>query len=240
MLKIEKVNRHHEYSIELRKREGFFNRTFLTSLLFAFLLHATALLIFHIGPFKILNNTQLLPAFVETDMIEPDQQIVAKIDGERKLLRFPFAPRVSAPKLPSMPKHTVMRYLENIQEVNFLDNPFLKVERDLQKEIFFASKEVKSDKNSIEIVPRGQLEGKKFEILDGLQELKQMPIMHHAIYSVKVENKTGRIFFVEPIYHSANDQYVNVIDKLLRRIRFEKDSKGFVTSGDIEIVFNGS
>lgn len=240
MLKIEKINRHHEYSIELRKREGFFNQTFLVSLLAAFLLHFFALVIFHVGPFKIMNNTYLPPAFVETDMIEPDQQIVAKIDGERKLLRFPFAPKRSEPTLPSMPKLSKMKYLENIQEVNFLDNPFLKAERDVQNEIYFASKPIESDKKSFEIVLRGQLDGKKFEVPDVIEKLKQFPSIYRVIYSVKVENKTGRIFFAEAKYNSVNDQYVNQIEQLLKEIKFEKQAKGFVTTGDIEIVINRS
>jgi len=239
MLKIEKINRHHEYSIELRKREGFFNRTFLIALLFAFFLHASAILIFHIGPFKILNNTFIPPAFVETDMLETDQHVIAKIDGERKLLRFPFAPRTSSPELPPMPKLTMMRHLENIQEVNFLDNPFLKAERDLQNEIFFASDAAKKDKPPFQIILTGQLEGKKYELLDSFKALKPSK-SYHAIYSVKVENKTGRIFFIEPKHQLSSDQYINVIEKLIRDMRFEKDTHGFQVSGDIEIVFNGS
>lgn len=236
MLKIEKINRHHDYALELRKREVFFNPTLLMALLVACFLHGGALLIFHIGPFKLVNNGFLPPAFVETDIVEQEQNVLAKIESDSKLSRYPFAPKISTPTLPSMPKLTMMHHLENVEEVNFLENPFLKSERDLQNEIFFTSEIPKKTKAPIQIILTGPLEGKNYKISEALSALKSKSSFH-AIYSVKIENKTGRIFFAES--KETPGQYANVIEKILKEIHFEKELIGFQTSGDIEIVFNG-
>lgn len=235
MLKIEKINRHHDYVLELRKREQFFNRTLLIALMVACFLHGGALLIFHIGPFKLVHNGFLPPALVETDIIEEEQNVVVKIEGDSKLSRYPFAPKTLSLKLPSMPKLTMMRHLENVEDVNFLDNPFLKIERDLQNEIFFTSEMPKKTKGKVQITVTGQLADKNYKISEDLSALKSKSSFH-AVYAVRVENKTGRIFFAEPKETSA--QNANVIDQILKEIRFEKELGGFQTSGDIEIVFN--
>ena len=236
MLKIEKINRHHDYALELRERESFFNRTFLKALLVAFFLHGGALLIFHIGPFKLVNSGFLPPALVETDVAEGEQNVMAKIEGDSKLSRYPFAPKTLSLKLPSMPKMSMMRHLESVEEVNFLDNPFLKIERDLQNEIYFTSEIKQKSLSTVQIVLTGQLSEKKYRISEELSAFKSKSSFH-AIYSVKVENKTGRIFFAES--KETPGQYANVIDQILKEIRFEKEFIGFQTSGDIEIVFNG-
>ena len=236
MLKIEKINRHHDYAIELRKREGFFNPTLLMALMVAGFLHGAALLIFHIGPFKLVNSGFLPPAFVETDIVEKEPNVLAKIEGDSKLSRYPFAPKTLSLMLPSMPKLTIMRHLESMEEVNFLDNPFLKIERDLQNEIFFTSEIKRTVQTPVQIILTGQLAGRNYKISEDLSALKSKPSFH-AIYAVKVENKTGRIFFAES--KDSSLQYANVVEQILKEIRFEKELIGFQTSGDIEIVFNG-
>ncbi len=230
MLKIEKINRHHDYALELRKKEGFFNPTLMMALLVACFLHGGALLIFHIGPFKLVNSGFLPPAFVETDIVEQDQNVLAKIEGDSKLSRYPFAPKTSLPTLPLMPKLTMMHHLESVEEVNFLDNPFLKIERDLQNEIFFTSEVMDKPVTTIEIILTGQLEGKCYKVTSPFPIINSKHSFHY-IYSVRVENMTGRIFFVES--KDTPSQYANQIEKILKEIQFEKELSGFQSSGDI-------
>jgi hypothetical protein len=236
MLKIEKVNRQNNYSVELRVRSSRFNKTFLTALFFALTLHGSALLIFHIGPFKIVSTGFLPPAFVETDMVEKESQVKAQSEGEGKLSRFPFMPKTSSPELPSLPTLTLMSHLEPVKPVDFFNHPFLKTERYIQNEAFFAQDERISKEMPLQVIVTGGLENRKFES-DIKSNLQLMTKSFRALFAVKVENESGRIFYFEK--EALYPEHVNndFLEHLLKEIRFEKEDTSFQTSGHIEIVF---
>lgn len=237
MLKIEKANRHSsEITLEFRKKEIFFNQIFVKALSLAFGLHFAAFLIFHIGPFKLVNNGFLPPSFVETDVFEGQAEVATNIQGKRKISRIPFAPTISTPKLPSIPHLKGMQHLENIEDLSSLDNPFFKVERDLRNNLFFSKDDIKQDKPALELFLSGKIANKKIEDLNKLTP--PFNETFHAIYNVNIENKTGRIFFVDSENTILSHTNNKIIVEFLKELRFEKEYSGFVTSGQIEIIVN--
>ncbi len=237
MLKIEKINLHSsDITLEFRKKEIFFNQIFVKALSLAFALHFAAFLIFHIGPFKLVNNGLLPPSFVETDVLEPEAQVATNIQGKRKISRIPFAPTISTPKVPSISHLKGMQHLENIENLSALDNPFLKVERDLRNNLFFSKDDIKQDKPPLQMVLSGKIANKKIEDLNNL--LPPFNEFFYAIYNVNIENRTGRIFYVDTEQNLLNDTLNNIMVEFLKGIRFEKDYRGFVSSGQIEIIVN--
>jgi len=237
MLKIEKANRHSsEIKLEFRKKEIFFNQIFVKALSLAFALHFAAFLIFHIGPFKLVNNGLLAPSFVETDVLEPKNEVATNIQNKQKISRIPYAPTISTPKLPSIPHLKGMQHLENLEDLSTLENPFLKVERDLRNNLFFSKDDREQEKPALQIVLSGKIADKKIEDLKKLTP--PLNETFRAIYTVNIENKTGRIFFVDSEQNLLNHPYNKLIVDFLKEIRFEKNYRGFVTSGQIEIIMN--
>lgn len=242
MLKIEKINRASDIVIEFRKRDIFFNEALLKALSIAFILHSTAFLIFHIGPFKLVNNGILPPSIVEIDVIDTDFQVTANIQDKRKLSRIPFAPKVSLPTIPSISKLGLIDYIDTIENFESKDNLFLKLETDLKNDLFFLSDELRPKAVTTQILLSGNLSNRKFEDPTTLieKQFKDIALTNplRVIYNVKVENKTGRIFFAElemPLSHP----YVSPVGEILKEFRFEQISSGFMTSGQIEFVLNG-
>ncbi len=228
MLKIEKISRNQQITIGFKKKNSFFNKALLEACFLAVILHLAGFLIFHIGPFKIMNSQILPPALVETDIFE-EASTIAKIDPEKRLSRFPFAPTLKGPEFPAMPDLNLTDFMVLSQEINFLDNPFLNMENDLQHAHFFSKK----NKNKpIKVVLSGDLANKKYEgDLSCLDSFKKI----YGLYKVKVENKTGRIFWIEPMTAFLDEKQNEAIKKFLKEIRFEKIDHGFLTSGEIEI-----
>lgn len=244
MLKIEKVSRHYDVILQLTQRK-IFSYPFLKALCLASLLHFLALLIFHIGPFKIEISGHLPPAFVDTEIAEQEMNVVAQIQGEKKALKFQRAPKGFSLSLPSISTSIPRHHLESIQEPDFLNHPFLKLENDLLTENFFAVQKKRMNP-LFEITLGGSLAKNKQENIETLINdesilslLKPLGSLH-VVYTAKIENKTGRIFFLEPKDTSLTDTYQKVISQILTRITFYPIEKGFVTSGEITIDYDSN
>jgi hypothetical protein len=235
MLKIGKVNRHDNYSVELRSRPTRFDKNFLKALMFALFLHGSALIIFHIGPFKFKASGYIPPAFVEADMSEKESQVNAQNEGEGKLLRFPFMPKLSQPELAKIPKLTESSNIEPLKVVDYLSHPFLKIERELQYDAYFLHANETLKTNGLQVSTSGLLRDIDYEANLKSYE-KFMSKSFKAIYAVKVENQSGKIFYYER-ENLEGQVDAPVLENLLKNIRFEKKSLGFQTSLHIEIVY---
>lgn len=235
MLKVERGKKN-QVLVKIKKKENFFNSLLGFSFLLAFIFHAVFLIFFSIVSFDIENHPFLPPVFVETDWIKFESTAYADVEiTERKLHRL--TPFIKHPKMASFPYPELSLIDEQTQdenqqnkEVSSLDNPYFCYEKELQYEVFF--KEQSEKKKSVVAMLRNDVDRDFIEsslqpLLDGLENI-------HAIYEIKVENKTGRIFWMEPKLAIDEKQHQK-IKKALKEIRFEKKKIGFVESGEIEI-----
>ncbi|HRD56282.1 MAG TPA: hypothetical protein PLC42_07805 [Parachlamydiaceae bacterium] len=231
MLKIERGYKN-EAIFELQKKEAFFNSLFIQALLIAFFFHASFFMLFSIVSFKFETKT-LAFVFVEADQLETDALVYTELVSGRKAHRsFPF---VHYPKQDSflLPPCSLGDAFENeeSEEIDVLDNPFFCLEKDLQHEYFFL--EQKEKKKGVAACMRNGLhvdfiENALLTLLEGLENV-------HALYEIKVENKTGQIFWMEPKI-ALEEKLDARIRKALKEIRFEKQNTGFLESGEIEIL----
>lgn len=226
MLKLEKIGRTQEIKIGFKKKSNFFNKNLLQALAIAVVMHFSCFLIFHIGPFKIMQTQILPPAEVETDIFE-EASTIAKIETENIVSRFSFAPKIKGPEFPKMVDLNLTDFAALSEECNFLDNPFLNLENDIQMKLYFSKEKKDQD---LKVVLSGDLANRKYEVdLSPLQSLKKV----YATYSIKVENKTGRIFWIDPNV-DLDEKLNEKIKNILKEIRFETSDHGFLTSGGIE------
>lgn len=239
MLKIENVSRHYDVALEV-KQSKIFNSLFLKAFLFACLLHLTAALIFHIGPFLIVSKGNLLPAFVDIEFAANEKNVLAQIEPDKKKMRFSSPPKITQPNLPPLSTPMMMHDLEALQEFKLLNHPFLKLENELQAENFFAKQNQKPKVPlTLQMSVTGPLSKIEPESLQALTKnesllslLKPLGSLH-AVYSVRVENKTGRIFFLE----SISDKEPHELSKFLKELTFKPQDTGFVTTGEITLDF---
>src|SRR4029078_13496372 len=124
MLKIEKND--YQTIISLQKRKKILTKSFLISLSITFILHLGAYLFFKIGPFKIISDRILPPAFVESDLFEQQISFSTKNENEGRISRFSNLPKATQPEINL--EFNVSNKLNGSQKINFLDNPFIDIE----------------------------------------------------------------------------------------------------------------
>lgn len=253
MLKLEKNSRNHDVSVSFRSRDSRFNRTFLTAFGIALALHVIAGTLFQIRPFLLGSSEVILPPVAAsadlTDPAEENENIaIASVDKNDHLPRLITEPRYSKPAAPDIAAASINRHMEYVmkKETSANANPFAAIEQDLH------SPDLDYIEGILQFTPvtvrvSGQLADKSIEGKSIDDELVDMtkPVPCHAtsvnhvstLYDVRVEDRTGRIFWFEPKQPVEDPAHKQAAENILQRLRFQTDNRTFVTSGEIEIVF---
>lgn len=247
MLKLKRISREQQIHVFIRDPERQFSHTFLMALGIAVGIHLTALLVFHVIPFRLSFDGPLLPpVHVESDLAAPmevlDSGVLANTDRDLAPLRYYLEPKKSMPSLPKPPQSSLVRQVEYIKESSIATNPFLGLESDLLQPDFEVFDKTAVNLQPFDLFLTGTISGAKL-IDDGLRDkflpnINQLEKQYRATYAVQVESQTGHIFWFEPKQTTAIEVLDKLAEKILLDMKFIKDKKAFVLSGEVEILFN--
>lgn len=221
-------------SVNIRDRQCLINRTFVFALSLALGLHLSAALLFNVQHFISFGDAVLPPTIVEADpgYDEIDSSILAYLDRMNTQSRYSLEPKSSNLMIPSLSMETPARQMEHIKELSVIDNPFLIIEEDWQHLITIETPSIPS----LQVNVSGTLAGKLLD--DGSHTmLSYSDKPYRMVYDVRVEAKTGEIFWYVPIHPIESLQIQKVATTLLDHMRFETDSLAFVYAGEVEIIF---
>lgn len=236
MLKIES-NKKAKIDISLQSRERFFNRSLLTALAAALALHLIVIFVFQIHRLIGQAEKKLPPAFVEADLSVPldnanDILALAK-DPLRKQLYL--EPLPSTPPVPEMP-NGFYRQMEDVGKIDLYSNPFDFLEDDWE---YLNEPKAPLKAQNVQLRISGPLAEISLKN-DGLASLPDnwkknahgLPLS--VAYYVQVESRTGKIFWYNS-KHAVPKALSRITEKILHNLQFEKQEKGFIESGEIEI-----
>lgn len=249
MLTVEKKKRGGEVSIAFKTREGFFSKTLKKAFLWALGLHFAAVLFFHIAPFRLTSDRILPPAFVESDPLEAEGGVAASFESEWSLRRYLLSPRLSEPEIPTIAKPMLLGSREFGKEKLSNEASFANLEKAKRENGLFEIKNAKETSAlSLRVFLSGPLAERQVSELNPPKELltAREGGGDSYIYHVRVDDRLGEIFWYEPLNPRSRGPLTKEdvhrkmkIEDFLKNLKFEKNVEGFVTSGDVEIVFEG-
>lgn len=237
MLKLEKTRRS-EIIVKIRDQQNFLNKPFFYALGIAIALHILPALLFYISPFIITGEIILPPVFVETDLnfsMENDHSAVAYLEQERGPPKYSLEPSLSEPKI-SMISSMTSDQIDDSSEKRFTENPFIIIEENWEEIL---------GGNCIKTPPppiRCQISGKLSEqqiLDDGLNKVPFVRLEGDYIvsYDVRVEGKSGKIFWYALKQSSLPPMVKNTAETILKEMLFKPNPEIFVQDGIIEFMF---
>ncbi|MCB1136322.1 MAG: energy transducer TonB [Chlamydiia bacterium] len=230
-----------EVTIRLSQHEPLFNRRFIRALGLAVALHLLALGLVRL---ESTQSEPLLPQPVVVAELDPigvmdfHQGTEVPLAQGGSLPHYVMAPESSVPDLPALPLKGSDWHL-----------PY---ERPAHAKVDFTAvgkKPYRPDGLSLTFLEKHQpvrlsvkgalsqctllndgLGGlaKPFERYDPVQQFR-------VIYDVQVENKTGEPYFIELSSSSGNTTLDRLARKIVRAMRFEPRSQGYMTQGRVEL-----
>lgn len=241
MLKLERVSHDYQTHVIVRDKNHFLTRSLLTALAIAVGIHLCIVILFHISPIKIRwTNTSFLPVQVEAEA--PKTSFVASSIGSNQHHRNTFPLRkTNSPAIPQIPLYLPNRQIDYVNSNNNISNPFSDIEKRLYQPSFASTAPSKS-LNPVSLIVTGPLASKRI-INNGLADLfssplPQVSIEQRTIYSVLVNGRTGRVFWVEQKQKSEAKALERIAEKILKGLKFSEDSTSFAIPGEIELHFN--
>lgn len=241
MLKLEKPAASDHAYVTLRENTRMFTPTFVRALGWAFCFHLGGLILFHVQPFRIAQtNTQYPPVQVKIEMALPDSAIYA--DLEVKDVRRAMLPEPAVP-IPLIPRLSLQS--PSLAEVFPAEKSFPSTLIAMEDPGELVSGWITLDPIPVlnEKTPQVRFLGplaNRSPILETLPNLvppKKKSISQRGVYSVKIDDRTGVIFWYS---NFSGDHLAQAAEEILQSLRFEPLEGGFVTEGQIELFLAGS
>lgn len=233
MLKIEDLGKKAGLRLYFEKHASFFNPVLLKALFISFLLHLGAFFFFHIGPFKMINSGVLPSNSVKADIILNPRETVLTFDPEKKNSPLNFKEKMIFPETLSK-----IEWFENKRSKNHLENDSLENRISLNARNFWLdhlmSKKSEVQQKTLRFHLKGDL-SETTDLRDLQVELEQFKETY-ARYIVRVENKTGKIFWIETKTMPTKETDNEKLKSILKRIQFDLPRNQLFTTGEIEIV----
>lgn len=234
MLKLEINSKTHDISVRLHQEEASLNSIFLTALGIAISIHLIAFFMFHIELFKIAPTTFFVP--VDVQMIQNSSTALVNNTNIDALLDgiVPPPPKIIA----SFPDIPLVTWGEELTPFNspimpLADNSFYLLHQSSPFLLVFPS---------ARIYLSGKLSSKKIIYADN-DILERFFIKHGPLastrvhYFVRLNEKTGQIFWYERQSSSFNEEINQLAEKILVSLQFELDPKRIDVSGEITFIF---
>ncbi|NGX41812.1 MAG: hypothetical protein K940chlam7_00086 [Chlamydiae bacterium] len=247
MLKLEKKSDNRPVNVKMRMNSRICTPTFLRALAIAVGIHLMGYLIFHVKPFNVGSfETIFPPVQVNIDMQQMlNGGVLANLEGEGQSTAAILEPKSSVPTIPLLSTPEMKRELAYPREKTVKRNPFQHMEENLDYltlENLSPPQPKKGRRIKVsafgnlsnkEIVAEGW-EGKKLFRRHAFEERNTQYL---ATYDVKVEDRTGKIFWHQQ-HEPLEKKKLNVLaEKVLENLLFDRDPNGFISEGQIEIVF---
>jgi hypothetical protein len=243
MLKLERKSKSRDVSVTMRERGHTVTPAFLQAFILAIAIHVLGMVLFHVSPFKIGHVATIFPPIqVKIDFIPGiDGGVLAELENEpaTSLPPVPEPPK-SIPQVQQMPNTELAShyFLALPKELTFIGYPFEELEKNYYFTEFFDWEQTSSPSKNGSIKLYGGLAEKGYT-LQGM-DLDKYLLNYEGkketvSYKIKVENRTGKVFWYQPI--AALEKRANkYFKRLLASIQFEKTFQGFITEGEIEIA----
>lgn len=237
MLKLEKNSRR-GINILMRHRDPFLSKVLVQALCIALFWHLGAFLIFHVGGFKLFEETSSLPPVtVNADLHlhsqEDDALVHTTIDEEQRHRAFALIPPAAEPLIPEIyPSIPSLSFLPEYTNDN-IGNPFEVIEKDIQD--FYLTVLEKPDATPpISVHASGAL-SQRLISKDPSDFNIHSPDPLHWTFQVKVHDPDGKIFWYQPT-EQLNLQNASLAKQIMDSLQFAPIRNGFVTSGAVEIT----
>jgi hypothetical protein len=246
MLKIERKSRS-ETSVSLKESGRMLTPTFLLAFGIALAMHLIGITVFHIAPFKLRHSDAIFrPIQVKIDFVASiDSGVLAELENEGPARPPIPEPSKATPHIQAMPPITVVRNVAHPRVKSVTHFPFNARSFESYADNFINIDLPAPNKGEpIKIRIAGDLANKPYALIGIDKNSLQLKDMHGdgskkrgVSYHVKVENRTGKIFWSHALESVERKKLVHLAEKILASMQFEKSSQGFSSEGDIEIEF---
>lgn len=226
MLRLEKGNRQNPIVISFRERPIVFSRELINAFGIALALHLSALILFHISPFKVRNPEIILPpSLVNIELPQSEGQVMTELLENEPRLRLPPAPQWTMPSLPEIPDSSsfIGNSLASMEPI--LKQPFQDIS------IPIPQMELKKTQN-VRVNVSGPLADCSMDSLI----VGTTGRMDRQCYAVKVEARKGTIFWFEQLEGSKEGKAH--AEELLSVLKFRPKGNALVLSGEVEIIYD--
>lgn len=240
MLRIEKKPRKQRINLGLYERSRMLTPTFLAAFGIAFALHLGGALLFHISPIK-LRHAELIfrPVQVNIDFLPAiDSGVLAELDNEESFKSQISEPVRSEPRVLNLMHISTDRRPALRAVKGELPFPF---DADLFRnytQLFISFEPGNLERDPIVIRVGGELSKKSYFFKEAHQEFHSGSgegERRSVSYRVKVENRTGKIFWFLPITTHEKKRLFRKCEAVLSLLEFEKSENGVFTEGEVEI-----
>lgn len=240
MLKLERTSREGLINVTVRDKEFLFTQSFAFAFAIALAIHLGLMILFHVTPFKIgINETVLLPTNVEADP-SFNESVVAEVKPTIETISgLPFPP----PSHPVVLQHPSFLNFHSIDYYTIESSTHLvfdQIEKEVYRPLF--NPLAGAQKQPLEILISGHLAQQEL-LSTGMnhKEIPPLPVLERdkrrLIFSVMVEGRTGRIFWIEQKQQTNNSLIDRFAKAILYDMRFAINPE-LVLSGEIELHFN--
>lgn len=234
MLKLEKKH-HQDIYIGIQKRQSLFTSSFYYAFAIAFGLHLVALGFFHVQSL-FFSDERILP-FTQVDadisnIQNSDSELTTYIEEARQQL-YALAPHASDPLFPTIAKSHPLRHIEPSKKAADHMNPFAMIE---EPQHLFTPPE-NSGLSPISIHVSGPLSEVSFQNGHAFSNKNNILQTDKAIYDVRVERKSGKIFWFMAKQLPQNPQHNRIAESILKEIEFQQESEWVIGEGEITIFF---
>jgi hypothetical protein len=220
MLKLEKQTKNRNINIIIKECGRLTSPAFFQALAIACALHLVGLILFQVAPFKLKHATSIFPP-IEVN-IDYRGVLAESRNEEISLLPIP-EPQISRPRIGG--------------SVGGTETFNHKGHRDTGKELF-GRNEIEElmnpvlEKTQVYLHVFGELAGRPYN----LENVDKTSYGNEVIaYHVKVEDRTGKIFWYEPTNQIVKKKQKKIVKKIFDRLRFKTNDRGFISEGYIEI-----
>lgn len=223
-------------AIRVKRRNRFATPLFLRSLAIALTVHLAGFLLFTIKPFTISHiQTIFPPVQVNIDYVSAAQGAFAELDRDHS--HAIAEPKYTEALFPLMPS-IAFAHKKAYPTTRPTNSSFMQLQETF--EVINLSPHPQYPEAPIIVKATGGLIPLPFEEnlarLDLLQG--KVPKQYLAIYDVKVEDRTGKIFWHQKKQSIEKTKMAILAEKLLEKLTFAQNPSGFISTGQVEIVLN--
>ena len=245
MLKLEKHPRLGSVDVILRHQDNLLSPRFLFALSLATFIHLMGFILFQIKPYFVKDAARIYPPVeIVIDFGIGEERMVETQVLEKKSF-YSFELPTSVPTFPPLPI-TVTKELLYHHSFPLKKDPFAKLTEDLIDDDVFRLEKTTLNPHPlhpIDIRISGNLSGLK--IIDEGWIGKDFPGIgfgkkakcYHALCDVKVDDRMGQIVWHEHRNLLKKHHLFTYANEILYRMEFEKNPLGFITEGQVEIIF---
>lgn len=232
MLRLEKNGGSYNVSVRLRQKEPSLNRAFLTALAFALSIHLLAFFLFHIKLFQISPST----IFPPVQLLMEQHTSTSAISTEEEALPS----NIIAPPPSLIPTYPSLPFITSYEGWSTLTYPT--AENSIEPlALYHEAIPFESTYYPLKMQISGDLSDMKLidndhpELLE--PQIKREPLTATVIdYEVRLDAKTGRLFWYELKSAILNRKATELAEKVLLGLQFERDPQQLFLSGEIRFT----